>query len=193
MAEFDFKEVTARALFDYVGPSFPQWWKKNKDLLVLPDLSNLGSNLQKGGKYFSQLTLGYEGENYKLPNEPLIQLALAKTIVETPTVGKQRKGTVKEYINTEDWQVVIRGVCVDAQNPNNYPSEQVAVLNELLEINDALEVVSNKFLAFFGIEKLVFKNIDFDEMAGQQGLQKYKITAVSDQGFFADLIEDELP
>lgn len=193
MAEFDFKEVTARALFDYVGPSFPQWWKKNKDLLVLPDLSNLGSNLQKGGKYFSQLTLGYEGENYKLPNEPLIQLALAKTIVETPTVGKQRKGTVKEYINTEDWQVVIRGVCVDAQNPNNYPSEQVAVLNELLEINDALEVVGNKFLAFFGIEKLVFKNIDFDEMAGQQGLQKYKITAVSDQGFFADLIEDELP
>lgn len=193
MSEFDFKEVTARALFDYVGPSFPQWWKKNKDLLVLPDLSNLGSNLQKGGKYFSQLTLGYEGENFKLPNEPLIQLSLTKTIVETPTVGKKRKGTVKEYVNTEDWKVTIRGVCVDAQNPNNYPSEQVAVLNELLEINDALEVVGNKFLAFFGIEKLVFKNIEFDEMAGQQSLQKYKITAVSDQGFFADLVEDELP
>lgn len=194
MAEFDFKELTARAHFDYIGPSFPLWWKNNKNLLVLPDLLNLSSGLQKGGKYFSRLTLGYEGEEFKLPNEPLLQLGLSKTIVETPTVGKYRKGTVKEYINTEDWQVTIRGVCVDAENKDRYPAEQVDTLNKLFEINEAVDVVSNKFLAFFGIEKLVLKEIELEEMAGQQSLQKYKIQAVSDQGFFADLLEkEELP
>lgn len=189
MVEFDFKELTARAHFDYVGPAFPQWWGKNKAAFVLPSLTNIARELLLGGKYFTTLTLGYMGKEFTLPNEPLVNLGLSKTILETPTVGKFRKGTVKEYINTEDYQLTIRGVCVNRDAPDEYPSEQVRVLNEMFAINEALDVVSNPFLELFDIGNLVLKNIDFEEMAGQQALQKYTIRAVSDQEFFAELAE----
>ena len=57
MAEFNFKELVARAHFDYVGPAFPQWWENNKKLLVLPSLKNVFGNNMLGKKYFLTLTL----------------------------------------------------------------------------------------------------------------------------------------
>lgn len=126
-----------------------------------------------------------------MPNEPLISLGLTKTIVETATVGKYRKGTVKEYICTEDYSITIKGVCIDLDDPEIYPADQVGLLNDLFDINDALEVESNPFLELFGIRKIVLKDIQFDEMIGEQGVQKYTITAVSDQDFYADLNEKD--
>ena len=116
-------------------------------------------------------------------------MSLAKTIVETATVGKERKGTVKEYINTEDYVLNIRGVCVNPDYPDEYPTEQVQELQRLFEINDSVEVVNNLFLELFGIKNLVLKNIEWNEMAGQQGLQVYTVNAVSDADFYADLAE----
>lgn len=207
MAEFNIKELLIRAAVDYVGPRFPEWWSKNKKKYQLPDLKNINASQLLGGKYFMQLTLSYpekeiskfgstvvsESRTRKvtLPNEPLISLGLTKTIVETATVGKYRKGTVKEYICTEDYNITIKGVCIDLDDPELYPGKQVQLLNDLFDINDALEVESNPFLELFGIRKIVLKDIQFDEMIGEQGVQKYTITAVSDQDFYADLNEKD--
>lgn len=188
MAEFNFKELVAKAHFDYVGPAFPEWWKNNKKMFVLPSLKKIFGNNALGNQYFLTLTLKHQGEEFTLPNEPLVSLSLVKTIVETATVGKYRKGTVKEYINTEDYYITIRGVCI-SEDFESYPSDQVSMLNRLFDINDAVEVVANPFFALFGIENLVLKEIHFDEMIGQPYLQKYVITAVSDQPFFAELTE----
>lgn len=190
MAEFDVKELVAKAHFGYVGLPFPLWWGKNKKLFVLPNLKNIGSALKNGtSTYFMQVELSYQGEKFTLPNEPLVGLTLAKTIIETATVGKLRKGTVKEYITTEDYQINLRGVCFDENDMESYPADQVDALNKLFEINDALEVENNPFFELFGIRKIVLKDIQFDEMAGQQGMQRYTIAAVSDQDFYADLSE----
>ncbi|MDV6170236.1 DUF6046 domain-containing protein [Flavobacterium sp. DG1-102-2] len=189
MATFDIKELAAKAHFDYVGPAFPLWWQNNKTKLVLPSLKNIGIKL--GQKYFTTLTLSYNGKQFKFPNEPLISLSLSKTIVETATVGKYRKGMVKEYICTEDYQISIRGVCLDEDDLDSYPSDQVDTLKKMFEINDALEVVSNPFLELFEVRKLILKDIVWDDMAGYQGVQKYTITAVSDQDFYADLKEKD--
>lgn len=189
MAEFNFKELVARAHFDYIGSAFPEWFKKNETLMVLPSLKNVFGNTMLGKKYFLTLTLKSDSEEFTLPNEPLVSLSLVKTIVETATVGKYRKGTVKEYINTEDYQLTIRGVCVNTEDSESYPVDQVSILNKMFEVNEALNVVSNPFLELFGIRKLVLKEIHFDEMLGQPNLQKYVITAVSDQDFYADLID----
>ncbi len=191
--EFDFKELVAKAHFDYVGPAFPSWWGRNKTKFVLPSLTNISRELLLNGKYFQTLTLSYKGEEYTFPNEPLISLSLSKTIVETATVGKYRRGTVKEYICTEDYQLTIRGVCVneDVDLRDEYPAEQVQMLHQMFEINDSLDVVANLFLDQFDIKRLVLKSFDLEDMAGQQGLQKYTITAVSDQDFYADLTEKE--
>lgn len=191
MAEFNLREITARALFDYVGPHFPEWWKKNKSKFELPDLRGINSEQIRGGKYFMQLKLRHNKVVYELPNEPLISLSLTKTIVKTATVGKQRKGTVKEYICTEDYTISIKGVCINVDEPELYPADQVAILNDLVDINDALEVETNAFLELFGIRKLVIEDIKFDEMVGESGLQRYTISAISDQDFYADLNEKD--
>lgn len=191
--EFDFKELIAKVHFDYVGPAFPQWWGRNKTKFVFPSLKNISRELLLNGTYFQTLTLAYQGEEFTFPNEPLISLSLSKTIVETATVGRYRKGTVKEYICTEDYQLTIRGVCVneDPEEREEYPAEQVQMLHRMFEINESLDVISNLFLDQFDIKRLVLKSFDLDEMAGQQGLQRYTITAVSDQDFYADLEEIE--
>lgn len=187
--EFDIKELIAKAHFDYVGPAFPKWWATNKTKFVLPSLSKIGAGLLLGSQYFQTLKVSYKGEQFVFPNEPLISMSLAKTIVETATVGKERKGTVKEYINTEDYVLNIRGVCVNQDYPDEYPTEQVQELQRLFEINDSVEVMNNLFLELFGIKNLVLKNIEWNEMAGQQGLQVYTVNAVSDSDFYADLAE----
>jgi hypothetical protein len=185
--EFDLKELTAKALFDYVGPEFPAWFANNRQKFILPSLKGIGRDLLLGKPYFQTLKLAYNGEEFPFPNEPLISLSLQKTIVETATVGKERKGTVKEYICTEDYQLAIKGVCFNTDAPGEYPTDQVQKLQQLFEINDSLEILSNPFLLLFDIKNLVLKSIDWQEMAGQQGLQIYNITAVSDSDFYADL------
>lgn len=113
--------------------------------------------------------------------------------METPTVGKERKGTVKEYICTEDYNLTINGLCVylDEEKKGMYPAEQVQEVQNMFEINDSLEVVSNPFLELFGIRNLVLKEIQWEAMQGQESLQKYSITAISDQDFYADLLDRE--
>lgn len=190
--EFDIKELTAKAFFDYVGPAFPAWWAENKTAFALPSLNNIRQSLngQAGKGYFMTLTLkDSNGTAYTLPNEPLVALSLKKTIKETATVGTHRRGTVKEYINTEDYNITLRGLCVEAENPDNYPAEQVQELVKLFEVNESLEVVDNLFFVQFGIDKLVLKNISFSDMVGKEGVQKYMIKAVSDQPFYAEITE----
>ncbi|MDM1070891.1 hypothetical protein HX001_00125 [Empedobacter brevis] len=186
--EFDFKEIVANSLTDYIAPPFPKWWGNNKTKFVLPDLLGVNRNQLLGGQYFQTLELQYNGENYLFPNEPLIGLTLAKTIVETATVGKYRKGTVDEYICTEDYRISIRGLCF-SEDMETYPAEQVAMLNELFDINDGLEILNNPFLELFGIRKITLLEINFDEMQGEQGLQRYFIRAKSSQDFYAELDE----
>lgn len=188
MAEFNLKELVAKAFFDYVGPPFPIWFLKNKKKFKLPGLK-LISALKLGQPYFMTLQLTHKESVFEFPNEPLIAISLTKTIVETATVGSNRKGTVKEYINTEDYVLNIRGLCINFDDPDEYPAEQVSALVEMFDINEALEVKDNLYLEQFGIRKLVLKGIQFDEMVGEGGMQKYSITAVSDQDFYADLNE----
>jgi len=191
--EFSFKELIAKAHFDYVGPAFPSWWGKNKTKFVLPSLKNITRELLLGGRYFQQIAFSYNGEVFNLPNEPLISMNLQKTIVKTATVGKERTGTVKEYICTEDYQILIRGVCIndDPDEREIYPAEQVQRIQEMFLINDRLNVETNPFLELFGIRSVVLEGIDWEEMAGEQGMQKFTITAVSDNDFYADLSEKQ--
>lgn len=191
MASFNIKEILIRAALDYIGPHFPEWWKKNKSRYNLPDLSAINYKQLLGAKYFMQLKLSYKDQLFVLPNEPLVSIGLTKTIVKTVTVGKYKKGTVKEYINTDDYVITIKGVCVDKYDPEIYPATQVKSLMDMVEINDKLEVEENAFFELFGIRSIVIEDIQFDEMIGESGLQKYTIKAISDTDFFADLNEKD--
>ncbi len=163
------------------------------------------NDIREGGKYFLTLKLKHDGVIYKLPNEPLISLSRAKNIKETPTLQyhnltetnrkralegkppvKNRVGTVKEFININDYKLTIRGVCVNEDNPDLEPTEQIKTLNKLAKINSPLEVVGSKFLTMFNIYEIVIKDIHFDEMIGKGNMQNYVINAISNEGFFAE-------
>ncbi|WP_309597810.1 DUF6046 domain-containing protein [Flavobacterium oreochromis] len=93
---------------------------------------------------------------------------------------------------TKDDEVInIKGVCINIDEPELYPADQVAILNDIYEIDDALEIESNAFFELFGIRKLAIEDIKFDEMVGESGLQSYTISAISDQDFYADLNEKD--
>jgi hypothetical protein len=190
MSTFDIKEITALA-FNYVGATFPTFAGDVGDLAVFPSLKDITFELLRGRQYFTTLEFSHNGQTYKLPNEPLISLSSKKRIVETPTVGSKRKGTVNEYITTEDYNLTFRGLCVIPDAPDQYPSDQIAEVIRLFEINEAVEIVDNRFLELFGIRNVILKELSWDEMEGQQGVQKYTIRAKSEQDFFADLVEDE--
>ena len=100
--EFDLKELTARAFLDYVGPAFPSWWANNKTKYVLPSLSNISEARSNGSQYFMTFKVADKaGVQTLFPNEPLVSFSLTNTIVETATVGKHRRGKVKEYIGNK--------------------------------------------------------------------------------------------
>ena len=83
--------------------------------------------------------------------------------------------------------ITIKGVCIDLNDPDKYPADQVKMINDLFEINDAVDIEDNAFFELFGIRKIVLESLDWDEMIGESGLQKYTIKALGDDDFFADL------
>lgn len=189
MADFTVKELIQKAHFDHVGPAFPLWLNIKDLAPTLPNLQDVSNSLRNGSPYFMTLKLrDNNGNVYELPNEPLISLSRTKRIKETAVLGGKRRGTVKEYITTNDYQLTIRGVCVDLNNKNKYPGAQVKTLVALDDLNEALAIIpDNLFIAQFGIGKIVIKSVAYDEMLGEPGMQRYVIKAISDEDFFADL------
>jgi len=153
-------------------------------------LNDIGADLRNGGKYFMRVKLrSSEGKLYELPNEPLVGFSFANLIVKTPTVGKYRKGTVKEWISSEDDLINIKGFCVNEDDPTAYPTEQVKLLNDLRNETDSLEVEGNAFFELFGIRGLVIDNVRIEEMQGMPGAQAYVINATSEEDFYAELTQ----
>lgn len=190
--EYSIKELTALAHFSYIATPFPEFGVHDKYAMqrrvasyTNQNIYNVNEQQALGKPYFMSLKVQSGKEFTSFPNEPLISISLQKTIVETATVGEGRKGTVKEYICTEDYEIDIKGVIIG--DGNTYPGQEVEELNKLFLKNEALDIVDNSFFELFGIEKIVLKSIKFDEMMGQESLQKYTITAVSDEPFLAEL------
>lgn len=190
--EYSIRELTALAHFSYIGTPFPEFAGSTKAGLqnrvsAFSNLNIFNVNEQQslGRPYFMSLKVQSGKEIINFPNEPLISISKQKTIVETATVGEGRKGTVKEFICAEDFEIDIKGVIIGMGGA--YPAAEVKALNELFDKNEALEVKNNLFFDLFGIQKIILKNIRFDEMMGQEALQKYTITAVSEEDFFAEL------
>jgi hypothetical protein len=179
----DLRQLTALAHYSYISAPFPDLSKKIFNF-QMPDIFNV-SEANLGRPYFMSLTVVDGSTPVTFPNEPLISISRQKTIVETPTVGEDRIGTVKEYINTEDYDIDIKGVCVS--DDGKYPAAQVKALNDLFDINKPLDVKDNLFFNLFGIQKIVLRNLRFEEMVGQETIQKYTMNAVSDTPFFAEL------
>lgn len=73
------------------------------------------------------------------------------TIVSTALAG--RRGTVKEFIKAEDYDITISGQLISNYwgKPAAYPVESLRTLISLMQVEDVIEV-SSAYLGFFEIE-----------------------------------------
>ena len=143
--------------------------------------SNLGSTLRKrdanGRWYFMPVVLVYKGKEYEMPNS-LISIRGKKNIVSTPMVG--RKGTVKELISMDDYEISIQGVALDT----DWPDDQLAAIKEIYSVNESVQLKCALTDIFMDEEDMVvIKSIDIPEMRGVEHAQTYSLDLETDRSF----------
>jgi hypothetical protein len=130
-----------------------------------------------GREYYMPVTLG----DQELPF-PVISIRSRKMIVETPMV--EQRGTVKELISSEDYEITIRGLIISKER--EYPEAKVKMLRDLYERNEALTIIcpiTDIFLATpdrGGYDSVVIKSISFPEVRGKMTVRAYELELVSD-------------
>jgi len=124
--------------------------------------------------------------DYRLPNEPLIELSTQRRIVMTDIDGND--GSFKELYSNGDYQVTIRGVLIDDEDPEAYPEDQVRALRNVLEERKHV-AIANRLTAMFNIEHVAIESYSFPAGPGELGMQPYEIRALSDREFALNLRE----
>lgn len=109
-------------------------------------------------------------------NTVIMVIQRRKNIVKTELQG--RDGTVKEYINKGDYQVLIRGEIV-SELPLVFPVDLVTALRNVLDLPSTIEVAGN-FLSVFDVDTLVIETYEIGEKAGFRGSVPFRIQAISD-------------
>jgi hypothetical protein len=129
-----------------------------------------------GGSYFSDEMGRVVTYNDIVLETVLITLGRPKRIIKTDITG--RDGTVKEYINMDDFQVTINGVIT---GPNGvYPTLEVMALHDICEAPVSIPVVS-WYLQNFKIFNLVIDNYAMDQEPGGISKQNFTLNCVSDR------------
>lgn len=172
--------------FPYPGgyfPSMPAKYNKGSDYIHSTEPTStkaftaLGSTLRKGDAQGRYYFMPIEINGIEIPNA-VISIKGKKTIVETAMVG--RKGTVKELISVDDFEIEIAGVAMDV----DFPDEAIDELNNLFNINESVPLkcaLTDIFLS--QDDKVVIKSIDFPAMKGYESVQFFKMSLVSDRSF----------
>ncbi len=161
----------------YKGLPFPGGWLA-KDSYTRREQSQLGATLRKkdasGRWYFMPVQLIHQGKHYEIPNA-MISFTGKKTIVETPMVG--RKGTVKELINLQDYEISLQAV----YEGEDFPDEELAELNTLYNLNESVEIDCALTSIFLDQDdRVVIKSIDVSDVKGTENMQLVKMNLVTD-------------
>ncbi|MDR3681543.1 MAG: DUF6046 domain-containing protein [Flavipsychrobacter sp.] len=125
-----------------------------------------------------------EVKKYTLPY-PVISITSKKTIVETTLT--ERGGSVKELINVQDYDIVIKGFLYNYNN--QFPEADVATLLEIFKSPGAVQLqnaLTDIFLLHAdrkGSDSVVVKDLSFPEVKGIKNVKPYQLTLSSDAIF----------
>lgn len=145
--------------------------------------------MHNGVEYFMPVTLSYTESDSVTESVqlqfPIIELSSKKTIVETQLT--ERRGTVKELINIQDYEIKIKGFIIGTQH--EFPEQDVISLRNLYERNEALSIqcpLTDIFLlrsGRTGSDKVVIKDLKFPFITGVKNVKAYEMTLISDEPF----------
>ena len=136
-----------------------------------------------GTSVFSDMLLD-NGIDQLYIDAALFEVSRQKNIVLTQVTG--RDTSVKEYINSNDYIVNVKGV-LHTFKSNNYPIGDVNALISIFDTNTAIKVIC-PFLRLFGIFNIVIQDHSIPQKEGTENLQPFQFTAISDEPI--ELIED---
>lgn len=109
----------------------------------------------------------------------LISITGKKTIVETPLVG--RKGSVKELISVDDYEVSIAAFI---HTPGRYPEPEITRMRNLFNINESVELISVLTdLVFDEGDRVVITDIEYPSTPGVEDGQAIRIECMTDKEF----------
>lgn len=151
-----------------------------------------------GREYYLPVTLSYteftatgvgddtvaEVKKVVLPY-PVISIRSRKTIIETPLT--ERRGSVKEVINMQDYEIMIRGFIIN--KTNEYPEDGVKKIQQLYEYDGPVHIqnaVTDIFLLNTkrgGSDEVIVTDLSFPEYAGVKNVKPYQMTLLSDAPF----------
>ena len=148
----------------------------------LYDTLTLGINSKNGWlnidgetQYYKTVTL----ENF------LISITKRKNIVYSKV--QNRKGTVKQFISDDDYDIKVSGYLQDAEKPNSFPIESISEILDVCKCQDNIPV-SSLLLYSFGIEKAVITNFEISSEEGVMNTAKFSMDLVSDDDLDLEII-----
>jgi len=127
-----------------------------------------------------------EIDGWELPTEPHISMSGKANIVETSLVGSEIRGSVKELINIEDYEIKIHGKFQNEEE-NNLPELLIERLRRIFELGERVSI-NCKLTDIFDITHVVISSITLPDMIGEQDAQDYEIILLSDEDFTMQLL-----
>lgn len=115
--------------------------------------------------------------DFTLTDWPLIDVSASKNIIKTPIKG--RNGTVKEYINIDDYQITLRGILINYTG-DAYPEDLVNDIHQLFVVNAEMQVTT-PLLNLLDVHNVVITNLKLPEVEGYNHIQPFIISAISDE------------
>jgi len=116
----------------------------------------------------------------------VMKMSAQKTIVKTAL--PERKGTVKELYNIDDYSISIKGFVIDETN-RIWPEEELSILNKLWSLNEAVHLdnaLTNIFLE--KDTRVVIQNLELPEVeGGRKHIRPFSFQIVSDSIFTLEL------
>lgn len=194
MAKIDLLEAYNRTFFfrgnvrvmpppvDFVAPIIPR--KVSTTKTIGEDTS--GQFVKTRSTLNTPFFMPCKIDGFQLPNEPIVSIRGSKTIVETPIDGIE--GTFKENFSNGDYQITIKGICVNDDDSDDYPDEQLRQIRKIWDKRTGLSVVC-KLLSIYNINHIAIKSIDYPPIEGAPGMQPYQIECLSDRYFDLELLE----
>lgn len=88
-----------------------------------------------------------------------------------------RKGTVKELINLQDYEISLQAV----YEGEDFPDEELAEPNTLYNLNESVEIDCALTSIFLDQDdRVVIKSIDVSDVKGTENMQLVKMNLVTD-------------
>ena len=123
-----------------------------------------------------------EFSEFEFPLATIVDFSRQKNITKTPTIGSG--GTVKEIFGFEDWEIGIRGICLDdtSRQGQKKAKQQQYALIRLNEIAGSIKVKGRIFEEKY-ISRIAIESLSISPVQGKPNMIQYEMKCSSDEDF----------